>query len=451
MSHILIVEDEPVIRGALRKLLERNEHSVVEAGSVEDARQQQLDDFDLIISDLRLPGVAGTELIQAARPAPVLIMTSFASLRSAVDAMRLGAVDYIAKPFDHDEMLLSIDRILRESRMVRQNELLQADIAKSYPVDNIIAESPIMQDILHKARKVALAETPVLLLGEPGSGKELIARAIHGMSKRSDGPFTAINCAAIPGDLLETEIFGEEKHPSEGKSRRGLSESANGGILFLDEVGALDQSSQVRLMRIIESGELCRVGCESPRRLNVRIIVSSTHLLQNLVSAGHFREDLYYRLSIVTLTLPPLRERHADLPVLARAMLSRLSEQYNCGERYFTQEAISNMQNYDWPGNIRELENTVERAVILGDSAAITPELIAINPRGATLQPRRSPAALHDSSEDLSLEDYFTRFVLENQDTMTETELAQKLGISRKCLWERRQRLNIPRKKSANG
>ena len=455
MSHILIVEDEPVIRGALRKLLERHEHTVVEAASAEAAREYDLANFDLIISDLRLPGASGTELISLARPTPLLIMTSYASLRSAVDAMRQGAVDYIAKPFDHDEMVLAVDRILKEGTLKRKNEALRNDVARRYPAQEMLGECPAMLELFRRIEKVAPTETSVLITGEAGTGKELVARAIHERSSRHRGPLVVLNCAAMPGPQLEAELFGHEKDalPGADDTKRGLVEAADGGTLFLDEVGELSMDAQVRLLHLLQDGESTRLGALSGRPLDVRLIVATPRLLDARVAAGQFRKDLYYRLNVLQLNLPPLRERGEDIGLLAHALLSRLCEHHNSPALHFSKSTLEAMSRYSWPGNVRELENAIERAVILTDGPIITPDLLAISTEPSAMQPAQTVASnprrlFQDPQEDLSLEDYFTRFVLENQDAMTETELAQKLGISRKCLWERRQRLGIPRRRS---
>ena len=437
MSHILIVEDEPVIRGALRKLLERHDHSVAEAESVEQAHDQGLAQYDLIISDLRLPGEPGTALIEVARPVPVLIMTSYASLRSAVDAMREGAVDYIPKPFDHDEMLMAVERVLKEGRINRGNQVLRRDLERTYPVHSMIGECDAMRDLKHRISRVGPTETPVLILGEAGTGKELTARALHEHSDRASAPLVTVHCAALPKALQLEELFGSEEQP-------GRIEEADGGTLFLDEVGELDPEVQSRLLTLLEQGVIHRQDSLAPRRVDVRVIASSQVDLPARVSDGGFRHDLYYRLNVMELELPPLREREEDIEELAKALLARSREKMHRGELYFTGEALSAMQRYAWPGNVRELENVIERAVILTEEDGIGPAQLGLNPNRT---PQRLSRASLDPSEDLSLEDYFTRFVMENQDNMTETELAQKLGISRKSLWERRQRLGIQRPK----
>ncbi|WP_414434148.1 sigma-54-dependent transcriptional regulator [Alloalcanivorax venustensis] len=438
MSHILIVEDEPVIRGALRKLLERHDHSVAEAESVEQARESGLTQCDLIISDLRLPGEPGTALIELAAPVPVLIMTSYASLRSAVDAMREGAVDYIPKPFDHDEMLMSVQRVLKEGRINRGNQALRQDMERTYPVRSMIGDCEPMRDLKHRISRVGPTDTPVLILGEAGTGKELTARALHEHSERAAAPLVTVHCAALPKTLQLEELFGNDSQP-------GRIENADGGTFFLDEVGELSNEAQSRLLTLLEQGEIHRQGSLSPRRVDVRVIASSQMDLPARVTDGRFREDLYYRLNVMELELPPLREREDDIEQLAATLLTRSCEKLSRGVLYFTDAALAAMRAYSWPGNVRELENVIERAVILTEEDGIGPAQLGLNPNRT---PQRVSRASLDPSEDLSLEDYFTRFVLENQDSMTETELAQKLGISRKSLWERRQRLGIPRRKS---
>lgn len=439
MSHILIVEDEPVIRGALRKLLERHDHSVAEAESVEQAQDRELTQYDLIISDLRLPGEPGTTLIELAHPVPVLIMTSYASLRSAVDAMRLGAVDYIPKPFDHDEMLMAVERVLKEGRISRGNRALRRDMERTYPVHSMIGECEAMRELKHRISRVGPTDTPVLILGEAGTGKELTARALHEHSERASGPLITVHCAALPKNLQLDNLFGSYDQP-------GRIEEADGGTLFLDEVGELGGEAQSRLLTLLEQGEIHRQDLLAPRRADVRVIASSQMDLPARVTDGRFRDDLYYRLNVMELDLPPLRERDNDIGLLANALLARGSEKVNRNRLYFTDAAQEAMRGYSWPGNVRELDNVIERAVILTEEEAIGPAQLGLNPNRI---PQRISRVSLDPSEDLSLEDYFTRFVLENQDSMTETELAQKLGISRKSLWERRHRLGLPRSKAS--
>ena len=461
MSRILIVEDESIIRSALKRLLEKHEYSVADAPSIADATEQyQLHEFDLIISDLRLPGGEGTELIELAAPVPVLIMTSYASLRSAVDAMKLGAVDYIAKPFDHDEMLSTVAEILR--KQTGTSETADSSPSQESTQTEIIGRCRPMQELFRRISKVAKTDATVLILGESGTGKELAARSIYEQSDRAGRPMICVNCAAIPDTLIESELFGHEKGAFTGAnaSRSGLIESADGGTLFLDEIGELPLEAQARLLRFLQEGEIRRVGAVQPRRVDVRLIAATHRDLKNLAKQGEFREDLYYRLYVMELRMPPLRERDEDIVELAQRFLDSRCRKLGTGPLQFNADAQRVMLRYSWPGNVRELENAIERAVILADGDEITADLLGLDTDHQSLSDFEDQysqhQSLHDEARssntnrsartDLSLDDYFQRFVLENQDAMSETELAKTLGVSRKCLWERRQKLGIPRR-----
>ncbi|WP_449117154.1 sigma-54-dependent transcriptional regulator [Pseudomonas viridiflava] len=471
MPHILIVEDETIIRSALRRLLERNQYEVSEAGSVQEAQERfSIPSFDLIVSDLRLPGAPGTELIKLGEGKPVLIMTSYASLRSAVDSMKMGAVDYIAKPFDHDEMLQAVSRILRDRQTVSSLQAERSAMGKvssaekgAAPNNNgeigIIGSCPPMLDLYSKIRKVAPTDSNVLVQGESGTGKELVARALHNLSRRAKAPMISVNCAAIPESLIESELFGHEKGAFTGASagRAGLVEAADGGTLFLDEIGELPLEAQARLLRVLQEGEIRRVGSVQSQKVDVRLIAATHRDLKTLAKNGEFREDLFYRLHVIALKLPALRERGSDVLEIAHAFLARQSAKVGRNDLKFAPDAEQAIRHYSWPGNVRELENAVERSVILCENPDITADLLGIDIEldglgddeymGLAPLPNGSTSGSSEPTEDLSLEDYFQHFVLEHQDHMTETELARKLGVSRKCLWERRQRLGIPRRK----
>lgn len=460
MSRILVVEDEKIIRQAVKRLLERQHHEIFEADSLNVARTLNFSDYDMIISDLRLPGGNGTELIELAGETPVLIMTSYASLKSAVDAMKLGAVDYIAKPFDHEEMLITVERILEQRNLSRNNKILKVEIDKEYPVTGIIGSCQPMQVLFSRISKVAPTDATVLIQGESGTGKELVARALHTQSLRKDAPMISVNCAAIPESLIESELFGHEKGAFTGAAtlRLGLVEAADGGTLFLDEIGELPLEAQARLLRVLQEGEIRRVGSVHSRKVDVRLIAATHRNLKALSAKAEFREDLYYRLNVLELHLPPLRDRGEDTIELAEFMLARSCEKMNRNTMILTNSARKAILEYRWPGNVRELENAIERAVILADGNEITPDNMAIDfspdqlvpqvLKENLIDPLSADIADENSQSDLSLDDYFMHFVLENEDSMNETDLARKLGVSRKCLWERRQRLGIPRKKS---
>jgi len=447
-NHILVVEDEAVIRSSLRRLLERHEYKVSEAGSVQEALDNfDINSFDVVLSDLRLPGAPGTDLIKATTR-PVLIMTSYSSIRSAIDSMKLGAVDYIAKPFEHSELLESVAKVLRDH--AGGIELATANEFEP-PVHGMIGSCPQMMELFRRIRKVALTNSTVLINGESGTGKELVAKAIHKLSSRCDNEMISVNCAAIPENLIESELFGHEKGAFTGATatRTGLVEAAHGSTLFLDEIGELPLEAQARLLRVLQESEIRKVGSVQSKKVDVRLVVATHRDLKQLVVDGLFREDLYYRINVMTLLIPPLRDRGNDILELADAILIRTCKRLKTPVLSFADSASQAIAKYPWPGNVRELENAIERAVVLAEDAVIGEELLAIE----TEKPRLTeivaevPIAASAAIEELSLEDYFQRFVVEHEDMMNETQLAKKLGISRKCLWERRQRFGIPRKK----
>lgn len=446
MSQILIVEDEVVIRSALRRLLEKNGFIVEEASSVDEAVDSfNFKRFDLLISDLRLPGTSsGTDLIKLAHPVPVLIMTSYASLRSAVDAMKLGAVDYIAKPFNHEDMLASINSIL--AAYLPEPNTKTDQLAKTASENNFFGQCSEMQRLFKQIKKVAITDTTVLIRGESGTGKELAAREIHRQSSRNQVHMISVNCAAIPDALIESELFGHEKGAFTGavSSRNGLLEAANGGTLFLDEIGELPLEAQARLLRFLQEGEIRRVGSVHSKKVDVRLIAATHRDLKKMASEGLFREDLYYRLYVMELCIPPLRERGNDIIEIAEKLLGLTCSKLQQPEFNFDAGALHTMQHYTWPGNVRELENAIERAVILADSPIVTAELLGL---AVPDLPDENPSNTVPELGDLSLDHYFKQMVLKYQGELNETELAQKLGISRKCLWERRQKIGLPRKK----
>ena len=452
MKQVLVVEDEVVIRTALKRLLERHEYKVSEAGTVKESIDSfNMDDFDVIISDLRLPGAPGTDLIKATTT-PVLIMTSYSSIRSAIDSMKLGAVDYIAKPFEHSELIESVAKVIREHAKTPQQST-DAPVEFEPPVHGMIGSCPPMMELFRRIRKVALTNSTVLINGESGTGKELVARAIHNLSNRRAQEMISVNCAAIPENLIESELFGHEKGAFTGATatRTGLVEAANGSTLFLDEIGELPLEAQARLLRVLQESEIRKVGSVQSKKVDVRLVVATHRDLKQLVVDGHFREDLYYRINVMTLLIPPLRDRGDDILELGEAILQRTCKRLKTKMLSLSEGARRAIFNYGWPGNVRELENAIERAVVLAEELEISEELLAIDDEERPMSTRKPELqnlqSAPEPTEELSLEDYFQRFVIEHQDAMNETQLAKKLGISRKCLWERRQRFGIPRTK----
>ena len=438
MKQVLVVEDEVVIRTALKRLLERHEYKVSEAGTVKESIDSfNMDDFDVIISDLRLPGAPGTDLIKATTT-PVLIMTSYSSIRSAIDSMKLGAVDYIAKPFEHSELIESVAKVIREHAKTLQQST-DAPVEFEPPVHGMIGNCPPMMELFRRIRKVALTNSTV--------------RAIHNLSNRRAQEMISVNCAAIPENLIESELFGHEKGAFTGATatRTGLVEAANGSTLFLDEIGELPLEAQARLLRVLQESEIRKVGSVQSKKVDVRLVVATHRDLKQLVIDGHFREDLYYRINVMTLLIPPLRDRGDDILELGEAILQRTCKRLKTKMLSLSEGARRAIFNYGWPGNVRELENAIERAVVLAEELEISEELLAIDDEERPMSIRKpelqNPQGAPEPIEELSLEDYFQRFVIEHQDAMNETQLAKKLGISRKCLWERRQRFGIPRTK----
>jgi len=444
MSNILVVEDEPIIQESLIRLLQRQGHDATGVASVTEAEENSINMYDLIISDLRLPGKPGTELISRAAPIPVLIMTSYSTVQSAVEAMKQGAVDYISKPFNHDEMILTVKRILDRSSVEQQNSILRREVARNYPIDGMIAHCEPMLDVVDRIRRVAATETTALIVGETGTGKELVARAIHSRSERRKQALVSVNCGAFANHQIESELFGHERGAFSGalQMKKGLIEAANGATLFLDEIGELPPDAQTRLLGVLQDNEIRRVGSNKVIKVDVRILAATQKNLAQMVADKRFREDLYYRLNVFEINLPPLRERGSDIRLLADTVLTKMAQRTHSKSMAFGEDAYQQMLYYPWPGNVRELENVVERAVILNRGIDIEAEHLALN----TLE-TDNQLPLYELENRLSLDEYFVSFVKKYQSQYNETELARMLGISRKNLWEKRQRLDIPSRK----
>jgi len=444
VSNILVVEDEPIIQESLVRLLQRQGYQVTGVASVAEAEENSINMYDLIISDLRLPGEPGTELIARAAPTPVLIMTSYSTVQSAVEAMKQGAVDYIAKPFNHDEMNITVKRILEKTRVEQQNTFLKQEVDKYYPINGMVAHCEPMLEVIDRIRRVAPTDTTVLIVGETGTGKELVARAIHSQSERRKQALVSVNCAAFAENQIESELFGHERGAFTGalEMKKGLIEAANGATLFLDEIGELPLAAQGRLLKVLQDNEIRRVGSNKAIKVNVRVLTATHKNLAQMVQDGRFREDLYFRLNVFEVNLPPLRERGSDIKLLAETILTRMAKRTHRKVMNFEDTAYEQMLRYQWPGNVRELENIIERAVILKQSGQISADDLALNNVETNHQ-----LPLYELENRLSLDDYFVSFVKKYQPQFNETELARMLGISRKNLWEKRQRLDIPSRK----
>ncbi len=377
---VLIVDDESGMRHMLSVLLEREGYAIDTAvDGQEGLNKIKANQYDLVLCDIRMPEMDGLTFLESTknlnRSLPVIMMSAFGNVDTAIEAMKKGAYDYVSKPFKADEILMRLQRLTAQERLMFENQALKRVLHEESSFGNIIARSPRMLDIFDTIRKIAEFKTTVLITGESGSGKELIARAIHFNSPRANKPFIAINCSAIPETLLESELFGYVKGSFTGANRdkKGLFEEASGGTLFLDEVGDLPLSLQVKLLRAIQEEEVRRVGASQTQKIDVRIITATLRNLAEEIKKGSFREDLFYRLNVLPIHLPPLRERKEDVPLLVDNFLKKFNKELGKNVSKTSPEALQHLMDYSWPGNVRELENTVERAMVLESG----PELLA--------------------------------------------------------------------------
>jgi DNA-binding NtrC family response regulator len=377
---ILIVDDEEDILNVLKLILTKEGYQVDTALDGKQALQLfRKNSYDIVLTDLKMPEIDGMELlerIKEIRPeTEVLIMTAYASVDSAVLAMKKGAADYIVKPFLNEDVKMRIARVAEHIKLKRDVEVLKQQISQKFEALHFLGNSPQVQQILSLIEQVAPTKSNVLILGESGTGKSLVAELIHKNSPRRDGPFISINCAAIPETLLEAELFGYKKGAFTGAvaDKKGLIELANGGTLFLDEIGDLPLGLQAKLLKFLETYEFIPLGDVQKKKVDIRLISATNKNLEELIEEGKFREDLYYRLSVIEIKIPPLRERKEDIPVLVYYFLEQASKQHNKKIKGITNEALSYLLNYDWPGNIRELRNVIERAVILARDEYILP------------------------------------------------------------------------------
>ncbi|MBI5074911.1 MAG: sigma-54-dependent Fis family transcriptional regulator [Nitrospirae bacterium] len=397
MQTILIVEDKDSMAQMLRETLEAEGYRVALAGDGQEGiRQIREGRFDLIITDLKLPRKDGLDVLKAARAenqlAPVIMMTAFGTVETAVAAMKEGAFDFITKPFDTDHLLLLIKRALENQRLVTENMLLKDELTGKLGTPKIIGMSREITNVAQKVQKVASAKTTVLLLGESGTGKELFARALHNLSDRRDHPFVAINCAAIPKELLETELFGHEKGSFTGAEARkiGKFELADKGTVFLDEIAEMDLLLQAKILRVIQEGEIERVGGIKAIRIDVRIVAASNKDVEKAVEEKLFREDLFYRLNVFPIVIPPLRDRKGDIPLLVDFFMDKYCRELKKPHLHIARAALDLLTNYPWKGNVRELENCIERGIILCEGDTVTDDHIVLNRQMAVESSLRS-------------------------------------------------------------
>ena len=383
MACVCVIDDQVMMRDSLTTTLKAQDHRVHSFGNAHEAltdiRQRS---FDVVVTDLRLPGMDGVELLREMRrlglDVPVVLMTAYASVPTAVEAMKLGAFDYIQKPFNPEELGILVERAVREGQLLRENEVMRRTIEDLDSNPRLIGESPAMRPVREKIERVAQSSATVLITGESGTGKELIAREIHAASARRNQPMLCVNCAALPATLLESELFGHEKGAFTGadRLRKGRFELADGGTLLLDEVSEIAPALQAKLLRVLQEHEFERVGSSVTRRVDVRVIATTNRDLRDWAAKAKFREDLYYRLSVLPIEVPPLSERREDIPSLLEAFVGRVSAREGRERPQFTSETVTLLTEYSWPGNVRELQNLCERACVLEAGREVGPNVI---------------------------------------------------------------------------
>ena len=451
MEPLLLVEDKNELRAMLRKALERAGYAVEEApdgaAAIQKIRARR---YLLVITDLKMPGASGLDVLRATKSADatirVLLLTAFGSVEEAVTAMKEGADDFLQKPVDLDHLKLLVQRAARQQELLRENLLLREEYSARYGFPRIVGEHASIREVSQQIQRVAGTDSTVLLLGESGTGKELFARAVHHLSPRRERPFVALNCAAIPEGLVENELFGHEKGAFTGAGARkvGKMDLAHRGTLFLDEIGELPLAIQAKLLRVLEERRFERVGGTQSIEIDVRIVVATNRNLQKLIEEKLFREDLYFRISAVPMTIPPLRERGNDVLLLAQSFLEKFSREFSKPGLELSAEANERLSGYRWPGNVRELQNTLERAVILADGLSIHADglqLPAARPDAESLPAGMLP---ENFSWEGSLEEisgravaHVERVVLESalrECKWNKTRAAEKLGVSPKTL-----------------
>jgi len=385
MARILIVEDDLNTLSGLIEIIKDEGYDATGVKSGKKAlRLLEQEQFDLMLTDLRMPGMDGLELYQKSLPhhpeMKTIVMTAYSSVKDAVDAMKKGVYEYLTKPLNLDELFLTIKKAVQEKRIIEENEELRQHIKRSYRFENIIGSSKSIHEIFRKIEKVAQSQSTVLIRGESGVGKELVAKAIHYNSARADKTLVEVSCASLPETLLESELFGYDKGAFTGAvtNKKGRFEIAENGTIFLDEIGDISESVQTKLLRVLQEKEITHLGGTESIPVNVRVIAATNRNLEEALTEGRFREDLYFRLNVLPIRIPPLRERKEDIPLLLEYFVKKSCQENSRQLMKISDEAISSCMNYDWPGNVRELENAVENAVVLGEGDLILPEFLPL-------------------------------------------------------------------------
>lgn len=446
MKRILVVEDEPKLRRVIELQLTAAGYAVDQAGSAEEA-MRFVDRADLVLTDLKLPGVDGQAFLEAVRrqnaELPVVVMTAYGTVETAVDAMKAGAADFLLKPFSLDHLMQVIAKQLEVRALRDENRQLREALDQRYQFDNIIGRSHAMREIFATIERVAPTRATVLLAGESGTGKDLIARAIHYHSPRRDRPFVKINCTAIPENLLESELFGYEKGAFTGatQSKPGRFEQADTGTVFLDEIGDVPVSIQVKLLRVLQEREFERLGSNKTLKTDVRVIAATNADLRAALEQGTFREDLYYRLNVVPINIPPLRQRKEDIPFLARHFVKKLAPELGSCVDEISDSAIARLMQYHWPGNVRELENVIERSLVLCPNKVLDAADIRLD---TTLQPRAT-AGEGFLPEGMTLEEYEKYLIREalRRAGGNKSQAARLLGLTRNAFRYRLSQIGL--------
>ena len=442
-AHILVVDDDRAMCQLLFDLLREEGYAAEVAHDAESAIEKHRNGrFDLTITDLMMPKMKGIELVQRLREinggAAVLLITAFGTIESAVEAMRAGAFHYVTKPFHNEEILIQVKRALEQQNLQKELRRLRTEVQARDRFQNIIGQSEAMQRVLETVAQVSDLPANLLIEGESGTGKEIIARAVHFNSLRASGPFVAVNCAAIPETLLESELFGYLRgaFTDARKDRRGLFQEASGGILFLDEISEIQPLLQAKLLRVLEDKEIRPLGLNQSEKVDARLVSASNQNLDEQVRAGRFRQDLYYRLNVIRIELPPLRQRSEDIPLLVNHFIEKFADSGKRRVGGIQPDALAALKSHDWPGNIRELEHTIERAVLLGKGPMITLEDLppALMTRGESALVVAQALAKHLTLRDLE-RDYIGR-ILENTQG-NKTEAARILGVDRTTLYRK--------------
>ena len=450
---ILIVDDEEVLRDVLDAVLRREGFDIVTAASGEEALSMlDSEEIDLIILDVMLPGISGIDTMRAIRISnphlPVIIITAFSSIDGAIDAMKQGAFHYIPKPFKNEEVVLTVNKALEQRRLSNENERLKTELSDKFSYANIIGKSEIMRKVFDLIKQAAPSRSNILIQGESGTGKELVAKAIHHASPRARNAFVTVNSGSLPPELLESSLFGHMKGAFTGAiaTKRGLFEVADGGSIFLDEIGNINLETQAKLLRVIQEKEFMRLGSVETIRVDARIIAATNADLHRLMADLKFREDLYYRLNVITIQLPPLRRKREDIPLLVQHFLQKYSEENKRKVRDVTPDAMRILMDHAWPGNVRELENTIERAVVLCTGDRITPELL---PDYLRYPMRSDQPAMVVPAEGLSLKDavsaYERTMILQSLEIANgvQKRAAELLQVKPSTLNEMMKRLGI--------